>query len=92
MDEEQQRPREEETRNPAAIMPVIHSRNRRGIGDRPAALHGRGVNALLFRAFKWSVYGLLALNLGLPSVLVSRSSTPSSTSQPSESSPSTRVS
>ena len=65
MGEGQQRRREEETRNSAAIGSVIHSRNRSGTGARLAALHGRGVNALLFRAFKWSVYGLLALNLGL---------------------------
>ncbi len=62
MGEEQHRPREAETRNPAAVRSVIHSRNRGGTGHRPAALHGRGVNALRFRAFKWCVYGLLALN------------------------------
>jgi hypothetical protein len=62
---EQQQPCEEETKYPAGVKPVIHLQNRRGNGDRPAALHERGVNALLFRAFKWSVYGLLALNLGL---------------------------
>ncbi len=59
---EQQQPCEEETKYPAGVKPVIHLQNRRGNGDRPAALHERGVNALRFRAFKWPVYGLLALN------------------------------
>ena len=65
MGEERQRPREDETRNPAGVRSVIHSPKRRGIGDRPATLRQTGVDALRFRAFKWSVYGLLALNLGL---------------------------
>ena len=46
-----------------------HARRRRGTRrpSGPSSTRGteQGVTALRFRAFKWSVYGLLALNLGL---------------------------
>jgi hypothetical protein len=35
------------------------------VGADPITSTERGVNALLFRAFTWFVYGLLTLNLGL---------------------------
>ncbi len=37
-------------------------RDRRGSASGPQPSAKRGVNGLRFRAFKWSVYGLLALN------------------------------
>ena len=37
----------------------------RGTATGPRTSTGRGSNVLLFRVFRWSVYGLLALNLGL---------------------------